>query len=392
MRYCVMVLAVGDMAYKADAMKVLRHYFTLHSIPHTFIEQMPTNVDLRGSHPSWWKLLAHSILPGYDVIICWDLDLLPRSSDVEVMKDFDMTSMCLAWDSHAKAYPNDKFLPSFKYNGGLIGIPSSFAAFTTSVFTAHAPGTYPSYEQYYLNEELQRRSIPVHELPADINVLYSFPEFDSARLQHYTYKDDAKQQVHPHYLRYFKMTEYDTRIDMIRSLVPVGSKLCELGVFRGDMARVVQEMIQPSLYVLIDFFHGIMGSGDQDGNNFGYVDLDKSYANLVQYYQAVPAIHVIRGDGVASLNMYPDDTFDMVYIDADHSYEGCKRDLEAAVKKVKVGGYIMGHDYEMNMAKAQNVYHFGVKKAVDEFCMERGLHICAKGLDGCVSYAIRREA
>jgi predicted O-methyltransferase YrrM len=135
-----------------------------------------------------------------------------------------------------------------------------------------------------------------------------------------------------------------------------------------------------------------MGSGDHDGNNFGYVDLDKSYANLVQYYQAVPAIHVIRGDGVASLNTYPDDTFDMVYIDADHSYEGCKRDLEAASKKVKVGGYIMGHDYEMNMAKAQNVYHFGVKQAVDEFCLARGLRICAKGLDGCVSYAICREA
>jgi hypothetical protein len=387
-----MVLAVGNIAYKADALEILRHYFTLHSIPYTFIEQVPTNVDLMGSHPSWWKLLAHSILPGYDYIICWDLDLLPRSPDVEVMKDFDMTSMCLAWDSDAKANPDNKFLPSFKYNGGLIGIPSSFAAFTTSVFRTHAPGTYPSYEQYYLNEELQRQSIPVHELSTDINVLCSFPEFESARLQHYTYADDAKQQVHPHYLRYFNITEYDTRIDMIRSLVPVGSKLCELGVFRGDMARVVHAMIQPSLYVLIDFFQGIMGSGDQDGNNFQYVDLAKSYANLVQYYRSVPAIQVIRGDGVASLNAYPDDTFDMVYIDADHSYEGCKHDLEASFKKVKVGGYIMGHDYEMNMRKAQNVYHFGVKQAVDEFCLTRGLRICAKGLDGCVSYAIRREA
>jgi len=387
-----MVLAVGNMDYKADAMEILRHYFTLHSIPHTFIEQIPAILNVRGSHPSWWKLLAHSILPGYDYIICWDLDLLPKSPHVEVMKDFDMTSLCFAWDSHAKAYPNDKFLPSFKYNGGIIGIPSSFAEFTTNVFRSYAPGTYPSCEQYYLNEELQQQSIPVHELPADINVLYSFPEFESARLQHYTYKDGAKQQIHPHYLRYFNIAEYDTRIDMIRSLVPVGSKLCEVGVFKGEMAGVVQQLIQPSLYVLIDFFQGNMGSGDQDGNNFQYVDLDKSYTNLVQYYQSVPAIQVIRGDGVESLNTYPDDTFDMVYIDADHSYEGCKRDLEASVKKVKVGGYIMGHDYEMNMQKAQNVYHFGVKQAVDEFCLTRGLRICAKGLDGCVSYAIRREA
>jgi hypothetical protein len=27
----------------------------------------------------------------------------------------------------------------------------------------------------------------------------------------------------------------------------------------------------------------------------------------------------------------------------------------------------MGHDYEMNMKKAQNVYNFGTKKAVDEY-------------------------
>ncbi len=48
----------------------------------------------------------------------------------------------------------------------------------------------------------------------------------------------------------------------------------------------------------------------------------------------------------------------------------------------------MGHDYEMNMKKAKQVWEFGVKQAVDEFCAEKGLKISAKGMDGCVSYAI----
>ena len=48
----------------------------------------------------------------------------------------------------------------------------------------------------------------------------------------------------------------------------------------------------------------------------------------------------------------------------------------------------MGHDYEMNMNKAQNAYMFGVRKAVDEFCSEFSQKIFAKANDGCVSYAI----
>jgi hypothetical protein len=49
----------------------------------------------------------------------------------------------------------------------------------------------------------------------------------------------------------------------------------------------------------------------------------------------------------------------------------------------------MGHDYEMNMNKAKKAYDFGVRKAVDEFCCEFSQKIYAKGLDGCVSYAIK---
>ena len=76
-------------------------------------------------------------------------------------------------------------------------------------------------------------------------------------------------------------------------------------------------------------------------------------------------------------------------MDGDHSYEGVKKDLEQAILKVKKGGWIMGHDYEMNMIKAQNTHIFGVKQAVDEFCIKYNQKIIAKGNDGCVSYGIQ---
>jgi predicted O-methyltransferase YrrM len=49
---------------------------------------------------------------------------------------------------------------------------------------------------------------------------------------------------------------------------------------------------------------------------------------------------------------------DLVYIDADHSYESCKEDILLWSPKVKIGGIICGHDYTLENP--------GVIKAVDE--------------------------
>jgi hypothetical protein len=79
----------------------------------------------------------------------------------------------------------------------------------------------------------------------------------------------------------------------------------------------------------------------------------------------------------------------MIYIDADHSYEGVMVDLANAAKVIKDGGLIMGHDYDHNPAKNTKEYPFGVRRAVDEFCQMHGQAIEAVGMDGCVSFAIR---
>jgi hypothetical protein len=207
MKYCVLVLAIGDLHYKNASMEVLKHYFKKHDIPAVFLHKIPRHINPCGTHASWLKMLAHSIIPGFDYIICWDLDLLPRDPDVEVIKDFTTDKLNLAWDSHAKNKPQERTHPSFKYNGGLIGIPKEYAGFCLGIFEKYAPGKLPSYEQYYLNGEIENQKIEIHELPADLNVFPSFPEFEAARLQHYTYAKDAKEHIKDHRNRYFKSLE-----------------------------------------------------------------------------------------------------------------------------------------------------------------------------------------
>jgi hypothetical protein len=184
------------------------------------------------------------------------------------------------------------------------------------------------------------------------------------------------------------MKIFETRNDMICEYCKPSSIICEIGVFCGEFAQKLLET-QPSKLVLIDPWQGVIGSGDVDGNNYVNYDLEKVYEKLVHVTKNIPFIDLRRGFSDNELQLYPDNYFDFIYIDGDHSYEGCKLDLELSWKKIKPGGIIAGHDYEMNMKKAQNYYNFGVKDAVDEFCAKMNISISAKAMDGCVSYAIQ---
>lgn len=69
-------------------------------------------------------------------------------------------------------------------------------------------------------------------------------------------------------------------------------------------------------------------------------------------------ITVRRMDSVKAANTVIDDALDFVFIDADHSYAGCKADIAAWAPKVRKGGMVSGHDY--------NDAWPGVKEAVNE--------------------------
>lgn len=73
---------------------------------------------------------------------------------------------------------------------------------------------------------------------------------------------------------------------------------------------------------------------------------------------------ILRLDTAEASSRFLDKSLDFVYVDADHSYEGCKRDLLAWIPKIKSGGYITGHDANIQTV-AQAVFdaltHFNLK-------------------------------
>lgn len=74
-----------------------------------------------------------------------------------------------------------------------------------------------------------------------------------------------------------------------------------------------------------------------------------------------------------------DNLLDLVFIDADHSYESVKNDLIHWYKKIRTGGWLMGDDY--------NSCHPGTTKAVDEFANNNNLKINFLKKDG-IDYPI----
>lgn len=182
---------------------------------------------------------------------------------------------------------------------------------------------------------------------------------------------------------------FETRDQMVSALISPDATIVEIGVFKGDFAEVLVATNPKLLYLVDCWAPEPMCSGDADGNNLHTVHSGYELWDVVKKrFEFYPNIDVRRSYSSDFLATLEDRSVDVVYIDGDQSYEGVRADLQNSCGKVKVGGWIMGHDYEMNMTKAHRAYDFGVKRAVDEFCAEKGLTITTKAMDGCVSYAI----
>lgn len=182
---------------------------------------------------------------------------------------------------------------------------------------------------------------------------------------------------------------HDTRQDLAEILeVPSNPNIMEIGVFDAGFSKVLLKTFKPNMLYLVDPFQGDISSGDQDGNDVRTFKGDQLYKDVCTLFRDDRNVSILKTFS-KEMSMLTDSSLDLVYLDGDHSYEGCKSDLAMAFDKVKQNGWICGHDFMMNHAKTSNVYDFGVKSAVMEFCIEHGLHINHVFMDGCVSFAIR---
>jgi uncharacterized Rossmann fold enzyme len=143
---------------------------------------------------------------------------------------------------------------------------------------------------------------------------------------------------------------------------PVGA---EIGVFAGDLSRLLLYRPDLTLYLVDSWTSEHAERYAQSGDFHAQLSQEHQDRFFQMTRQVVefagPRAKILRQDSQEAAKAIPDRSLDFVFIDADHSYEGCKADIEAWLPKIKPGGFISGHDYENT-----EFPKFGVKRAVDE--------------------------
>jgi len=129
-----------------------------------------------------------------------------------------------------------------------------------------------------------------------------------------------------------------------------GSHFVEVGAFYGkSTAYMAVEIINSGKNIKFDVVDTWRGSPE---HQVGAWDYQEAMVNDTAFdifknnlKPAEGSYNPIKMSSLEAANLYPDNSLDMVFIDADHSYEAVKADINAWYPKVKVGGYLCGHDF-----------------------------------------------
>jgi len=169
------------------------------------------------------------------------------------------------------------------------------------------------------------------------------------------------------------------RTELLHHL-PTEAIVAEIGVNEGDFSEKILSICRPQKLVLIDVWASKRYHG-------GLFDKVKSrFASQLQNQQ----MEIIRDLSFGAIASCPDQFFDWVYLDTDHTYSTTKRELELLRPKMKPGGIIAGHDYIIGNWDAG--YRYGVIEAVREFCLAQNWEMIylTHELDIPPSFAIRK--
>ena len=155
--------------------------------------------------------------------------------------------------------------------------------------------------------------------------------------------------------------------------------IAEVGMYEAKHAANVLEVAASTLekYYWIDPWAEYAELGQSESMDMKMKALTRkrwdSMARMVySFATAYPEmVRVIRLPSVDAAGLFADAVFDLVYIDADHSYLPLLEDIISWLPKIKDGGIISGHDFTPRWPD--------VCRVVEEVFGEEARHISAGG-------------
>ena len=149
--------------------------------------------------------------------------------------------------------------------------------------------------------------------------------------------------------------------------LPSGARYLEVGSWLGLSSIVVANGLLANMNLQARIYCVDTWRGSAEHQGMPEVALDDLHSQCVRNIKDAQVdcfIELIRGESGEVARTWRDEPLDLVFIDGDHSFTGCMRDLRSWHRLLKPSGRLLGHDATPGG---------DVEAAVRQFCRERAL-------------------
>ena len=115
----------------------------------------------------------------------------------------------------------------------------------------------------------------------------------------------------------------------------------EVGVLIGLHATAMEHHLHPKMLYLVDLWEPC----NWTYKNEDYRNADQNYETTKNKFKDKANITIIKGRSHDVMPKMEENSFDFIYIDGDHDVTSCRYDILNAIRLVKIGGIVGGHDY-----------------------------------------------
>jgi len=151
-------------------------------------------------------------------------------------------------------------------------------------------------------------------------------------------------------------TLYDEALGRVRG----PAVFVEIGCWRGRsaayMGTEIKRRLKPVTFYAVDTWKGTEGHEHQGEVKKLGGDMFPTFWQNMIHCGVTDHIHPLQKPSVAAAQAFADNSCDFVFVDGDHSYEGCLADIRAWRPKLKTAGVMAGHDVDRE----------GVRRAVEK--------------------------
>lgn len=143
----------------------------------------------------------------------------------------------------------------------------------------------------------------------------------------------------------------------------------EIGVFEGDTTvHLLTRLPNLKKFIWVDPFEhypehtATLKPSKPKFYDADFIAIEKKFRTLVDRHKKSIEIIPVKMYSHTAVRYIQNESLDFAFIDGNHAYDYVKTDIENWLPKIKVGGILAGHDYNVKGYKNR----FGVNRAVKE--------------------------